>query len=163
MAFNSKVRSASGEVCLFVDKKCEKLLYNIYNLKYKEGSSKIDVPTYQQIKQSKELKFLSHPMDAASYLVDFYWPITLQFLALKKGKIMETFVEYSPIIIVVLMFFVQQKIFVTPEQLEKKHREIIEEIEEKFVTMNSFIDLKEQFSEIKDKIDKIYDLLIDLK
>ena len=77
MAFNSIVRSASGEVCLFVDKKCEKLLYNIYNLKYKEGSSKIDIPTYQQIKQSKELKFLSHPMDAASYLVDFYWPITL--------------------------------------------------------------------------------------
>ena len=61
------------------------------------------------------------------------------------------------------MFFVQQKIFVTPEQLEKKHREIIDEIEEKFVTMNSFIDLKEQFSEIKDKIDKIYDLLSDLK
>ena len=77
MAFNSKVRSANGDVCLFVDKKCEKLLYNIYNLKYKEGSSKIDIPTYQQIKQSKELKFLSHPMDAASYLVDFYWPITL--------------------------------------------------------------------------------------
>ena len=77
MAFNSKVRSANGEVCLFVDKKCEKLLYNIYNLKYKEGSSKIDIPTYQQIKQSKELKFLSHPLDAASYLVDFYWPITL--------------------------------------------------------------------------------------
>ena len=77
MAFNSKVRSANREVCLFVDKKCEKLLYNIYNLKYKEGSSKIDIPTYQQIKQSEELKFLSHPMDAASYLVDFYWPITL--------------------------------------------------------------------------------------
>lgn len=77
MAFNSKVRSANGEVCLFVDKKCEKLLYNIYNLKYKEGSSKIDIPTYQQIKQSKELKFLSHPFDAASYLVDFYWPIVL--------------------------------------------------------------------------------------
>ena len=61
------------------------------------------------------------------------------------------------------MFFIHQKIFVTPEQLEKKHREIIDQIEEKFVTMNSFIDLKEQFSEIKDKIDKIYDLLIDLK
>lgn len=61
------------------------------------------------------------------------------------------------------MFFVQQKIFVTPEQLEKKHREIIDEIEEKFVSMHSFIDLKEQFSEVKEKIDKIYDLLIDLK
>ncbi|MBO6088653.1 phage terminase large subunit [bacterium] len=75
MAFNSKVRSADGEICLFVDKKCEKLLYNIYNLSYQEGTSKIDLPTYQQIKQSKELKFLSHPFDAASYLVDFYWPI----------------------------------------------------------------------------------------
>lgn len=77
MAFNAKVRSADGEICLYVDKKCEKLLYNIYNLKYKEGTSQIDIPTYQQIKQSKELKFLSHPFDAASYLVDFYWPITL--------------------------------------------------------------------------------------
>ena len=76
---------------------------------------------------------------------------------------MEKLIEYSPIIIVVLMFFVQQKIFVTPEQLEKKHREIIEEIEEKFVTIHSFIDLKDQFTEVKDKIDKIYDLLIDLK
>ena len=80
-----------------------------------------------------------------------------------KGKFMEKIIEYSPIIVVILMFFVQQKIFVTPEQLEKKHREIIDEIEEKYVSMNSFIDLKEQFSEVKDKIDKIYDLLIDLK
>ncbi len=76
---------------------------------------------------------------------------------------MEHFIEYSPIIVVVLIFFIQQRIFVTPEQLEKKHREIIEEIEEKFVSLNSFKDLKEQFSEVKDKIDKIYDLLIDLK
>ena len=73
---------------------------------------------------------------------------------------MEHFIEYSPIIVVVLVFFIQQKIFVTPEQLEKKHREIMEEIEEKFVSLNSFKDLKEQFSEVKDKIDKIYDLLI---
>ena len=80
-----------------------------------------------------------------------------------RKEIMDKFIEYSPIIIVVLMFFVQQKIFVTPEQLEKKHREIIEEIEEKFVTIHSFIDLKDQFSEVKDKIDKMYDLLIDLK
>ncbi len=76
---------------------------------------------------------------------------------------MEKIIEYSPIIIVVLMFFIQQRIFVTPEQLEKKHREIIEEIEEKFVTINSFVDLKDQFSEVKEKIDKMYDLLIDLK
>jgi len=76
---------------------------------------------------------------------------------------MEKLIEYSPVIVVILMYFIQQHIFVTPEQLEKKHREIIEEIEGKFVSMNSFVDLKEQFSEVKDKIDKIYDLLIDLK
>ena len=76
-AFNAKVRNAKGEVGLYVSPRCEKLLYNIYNLRYIEGSSKIDVPTYTQIKQTKELKFLSHPFDAASYLVDFYWPIVL--------------------------------------------------------------------------------------
>lgn len=76
-AFNAKVKNAKGEVCLYISPKCEKLLYNMYNLRYIEGSSKIDVPTYTQIKQSKELKFLSHPFDAASYLVDFYWPIVL--------------------------------------------------------------------------------------
>ena len=76
-AFNAKVKNADGNVSLYISPKCEKLLYNIYNLRYKEGSSKIDVPTYTQIKQTKELKFLSHPFDAASYLVDFYWPIVL--------------------------------------------------------------------------------------
>ncbi len=76
-AFNAKVRNANGDIGLYVSPKCEKLLYNIYNLRYMEGSSRIDIPTYTQIKQSKELKFLSHPFDAASYLVDFYWPIVL--------------------------------------------------------------------------------------
>ena len=76
-AFNAKVRNANGDIGLYISQKCEKLLYNIKNLKYIEGSSKIDVPNYRQIKQSKELKFLSHPFDAASYLVDFYWPIVL--------------------------------------------------------------------------------------
>ena len=77
MAFNSKIHNAKGNISLFVSPKCEKLLYNIYNLKYIEGSSRIDVPSYRQIKQSKELKYLMHPLDAASYLVDYYWPISL--------------------------------------------------------------------------------------
>lgn len=76
-AFNAKVRNANGDIGLYISPKCEKLLYNVYNLRYQEGSSRIDVPTYTQIKQMKELKFLSHPFDAASYLVDFYWPIVL--------------------------------------------------------------------------------------
>lgn len=73
---------------------------------------------------------------------------------------MENFVYYSPVIIVVVIFLIQQHIVVTPDQLERKHREILKDIEEKFTTLNSFKDLKANFSEIKEKIDKIYDCLI---
>ncbi len=78
-----------------------------------------------------------------------------------KGKRkMENFVYYSPVIIVVVIFLIQQHIVVTPDQLERKHREILKDIEEKFTTLNSFKDLKANFSEMKEKIDKIYDCLI---
>ena len=36
------------------------------------------------------------------------------------------FVTYAPIIIVVLAFIFKNKIFVTPEQLEKKHKGILQ-------------------------------------
>lgn len=77
-AFNAKVLSYDGQRCLFVDPKCEKLLYNIYNLKYKVGTDIVDVPTYTQIKTDKNLKFLEHPFDAASYLVEYYYPIKIE-------------------------------------------------------------------------------------
>ncbi len=76
---------------------------------------------------------------------------------------MENLLHYSPIIIAIMVFLIQQRIVVTPEQLEKKHREILDDVEEKFVTLNSFKDLKEQFSEMKEKIDKIYDCIIAVK
>ncbi len=73
---------------------------------------------------------------------------------------MENLIYYSPVIVVILVFLIQQRIVVTPEELEKKHREILKDIETRFVTLNSYEDLKNQFTEIKDKIDKIYDCLI---
>ena len=76
---------------------------------------------------------------------------------------MENLLHYSPILIAVMVFLIQQRIVVTPEQLEKKHREILEDVEEKFVTLHSFNDLKEQFSDMKEKIDKIYDCIIAVK
>ena len=76
---------------------------------------------------------------------------------------MENLLHYSPIIIAVMVFLIQQRIVVTPEQLEKKHREILNDIEEKFVTLNSFNDLKDQFCDMKEKIDKIYDCIIAVK
>ena len=76
---------------------------------------------------------------------------------------MENLLHYSPIIIAVVVFLIQQRIVVTPEQLERKHREILNDVEEKFVTLNSFNDLKDQFSDMKEKIDKIYDCIIAVK
>lgn len=76
-AWNNKIKNNNGVCEILIDPKCQKLIYNCENLKYKEGSNKIDVPNYYQIKSDKNLKFLSHPFDAASYLVDFYFPITL--------------------------------------------------------------------------------------
>lgn len=80
-----------------------------------------------------------------------------------KGDIMEQLLHYSPIIVAIMVFLIQQRIVVTPEQLEKKHREIMEDVEERFVTLHSYKDLKEQFSEMKEKIDKIYDCIIAVK
>lgn len=74
-AFNAMVCNHNKERKIYIDKKCEKLLYNIYNLKYKVGSDIVDVPSYAQIKNENSLKYLEHPFDAASYLVEFYFPI----------------------------------------------------------------------------------------
>lgn len=71
--------------------------------------------------------------------------------------------HYSPVIIAIVVFLIQQRIIVTPEQLERKHREILEDAENKFATLNSVKDLKEQFSDMKEKIDKIYDCIIAVK
>ena len=73
---------------------------------------------------------------------------------------MELFVEYSPVIMLVLLCVMQFRIFVTPEILKKKHREIIAEVESRFTVIDSVIDLKEQISEIKEKIDKIYNYFL---
>lgn len=73
---------------------------------------------------------------------------------------MENLITYAPIIVVVLAFLIQEKIFVTPEQLERKHREIIKDVEKRFATIGSCEELKNQIGEMKDKIDKIYDCLI---
>lgn len=73
---------------------------------------------------------------------------------------MEKYFYYAPILIIVLIFLINERIVVTPEQLEKKHREILRDIEKRFTTINSFDGLKSQFTDMKDKIDKIYDCLI---
>jgi len=73
---------------------------------------------------------------------------------------MEKYLYYAPVLIIVLIFLINERIVVTPEELEKKHREILRDIEKRFTTINTFEGLKSQFADMKDKIDKIYDCLI---
>jgi len=73
---------------------------------------------------------------------------------------MEQFLPYAGIILPVVMFLLTYKIFTTPEQLEKKHREILDDAEKKFASLQVVNDLKSQFSKIEEKIDEIYNILI---
>jgi len=74
-AWNAKIKNVNGDMGIFISPRCKWLIYNIENLKYKEGSSLLDLPSHYQIKTDRKLKFLGHPFDAASYIVEYYWPV----------------------------------------------------------------------------------------
>ena len=67
---------------------------------------------------------------------------------------------FSPCILILLFFLLQNKFFTTPEQLEKMHAEILKEMEQRYLPMFSANEMKKQISEMKTKIDKIYDFFI---
>lgn len=69
-------------------------------------------------------------------------------------------IQYAPIVVLVVVFLLKNKIFVTPEQLEKTHTQILEEVENKFATKEILDTLKEDINELKNKVDKIYDILL---
>lgn len=77
---------------------------------------------------------------------------------------MDKFIEYSPWIIVILLFLWQNRVFVTPEQMEKRFTQFEQHLEEKFVLRAPYdvaiAEIKSDIAEMKDKIDKIYDLMI---
>ena len=73
---------------------------------------------------------------------------------------MTDFIAISPCILIILIFFLQNKFFATPEQLEKLHAEILKEMEKRYLPMFSANEMKEQISEMKTKIDKIYEFFI---
>lgn len=74
-SFNARVKNSQGKRRLFVDKRCKYFLKNIYNLKYKEGTSIIDAPTIHTLKKDRSKKFMGHIFDAGSYLTEYYWRI----------------------------------------------------------------------------------------
>lgn len=80
---------------------------------------------------------------------------------------MEKFVEYAPILIVLIIFLVQQKVFVTPEELESLKSILIEYISEHYVSDKTYREnhrnLQEQLSLIHRDINDVKNLLIKKK
>lgn len=68
--------------------------------------------------------------------------------------------HYAPYIVILLLFLWQNNIFVRPEQLEKKHREILESIKDKYVEINAY---KEFQNHIYSKLDELTGAIDDLK
>ena len=77
---------------------------------------------------------------------------------------MEKWIEYAPLIVVVIAYIYQNNVFVRPEQLERMHRQILDEIENKFkdkyVEVNAY---KEFQSHMYSELEKISSSLDDLK
>lgn len=67
--------------------------------------------------------------------------------------------KYAPTIVVFLSLVFQWNLFVTPEKLEIKHREIMHEVAETYTTKEQHNDVKQELQAMRLKIDKIYDVV----
>ncbi len=68
--------------------------------------------------------------------------------------------RYLPVGIMCIALIFQYNIFVTPEKLEVKHREILTEVAKNYSTKEQYDDLKSQLNAMQLTIDKIYDVII---
>lgn len=71
----------------------------------------------------------------------------------------ENILKYAPIVLVVVAMLFQYNLFVTPEKLEIKHREILNDVSARYTTKEQYDDVKAQLSVMQSKIDKIYDII----
>jgi hypothetical protein len=63
--------------------------------------------------------------------------------------------------LICVALILQYNLFVTPEKLEVKHREILRDIAQNYSTKEQYNDLKAQLNVMQAKIDKIYDVIIE--
>ena len=68
-------------------------------------------------------------------------------------------IKYSPIALVVVAIIFQWNLFVTPERLEVKHREILRDISQTYTTKEQYSDVKTQLQDMRQKIDKLYEIM----
>ena len=74
-AFNKQVLTDDGDRNVLVHPRCKWLIYNMKNLRYKEGTSIIDEATPSQIADDDAKLYLGHIFDAVSYMVEFFKPV----------------------------------------------------------------------------------------
>ena len=75
---------------------------------------------------------------------------------------MEQYVyKYLPVGLIGIALIFQYNLFVTPEKLEVKHREILNDISQTYTTKEQYNDLKNQLNAMQAKIDKIYDVIME--
>ena len=60
---------------------------------------------------------------------------------------MEAIIEYAPIIIVMLVFIMKNRLFVTPEQLQKERKDFTAEIERRFLSLAAFREYEKRMDE----------------
>lgn len=68
---------------------------------------------------------------------------------------MSDLIQYSSYIIIILVFLLNYKIFVTPEALEKKHREILDEADVKLSNALATKASKEELNSIRLELGEI--------
>lgn len=72
----------------------------------------------------------------------------------------ETVIRYAPFVVVAVSLMLQWNLFVTPDKLEIKHREILECVAEKYATKEQSSKIETQLNDMQKKLDKMYDILV---
>lgn len=67
--------------------------------------------------------------------------------------------RYAPLAVVIIGLIFQWNLFVTPEKLEIKHRQILMDVASMYTTKEQHNDLKEAINNMEKKIDKIYEIV----
>lgn len=71
----------------------------------------------------------------------------------------DTVTKYAPLAVMIIGMIFQWNLFVTPEKLEIKHRQILMDVANMYTTKEQHNDLKAEINDMKRKIDKIYEVI----
>jgi len=82
----------------------------------------------------------------------------------KNNKVdLDTIIKFSPVIVVIFVFFMSYNIFVTPVALEHRLQQYDAQIERKYASKTELEQQGKELDTISVKIDKIYDYIIGKK